>query len=172
MATKTTKQGEKKTELSPGSAQGLFPTGLSSFNDIERMFDDYFNRGWFRSMRPGFPGMSDLWGTYEMRQPSMDVIDREKDILIRAELPGVDKQDLDISVSDNILTIKGESKFESKKEKDEYYSSEIKQGSFARSVMLPNNVDSTKISAELKNGLLEVTVPKTGSTKRKTIKVS
>ncbi len=101
----------------------------------------------------------------------MDVIDRDKDVLFRAELPGVDKKDLDVSVHDNMLTIKGESQYESSKEQDEYYSSEIKKGSFARSLMLPPNVDSNNISAEFKNGLLEVTLPKTGTSKRQNVKV-
>ena len=116
--------------------------------------------------------MEDLWGTYEMHSPRMDMIDRDNEILIQVELPGVDKKDLDVSVTDNILTVKGTSGFESKEEKDEYYHSEIKKGAFSRSLTLPANVDSTKINANLKNGLLELTIPKTAKTKRKSIKVS
>ena len=171
MASKNTAKAESGKKVMQDSPASLFPAGLSSLGDIDRIFDDYFNRNWFRQMRPGFSNLGDLWGTYEMRSPSMDVIDREKDILVRAELPGVDKKDLDVSVHDNMLTIKGESKYESTQQKDEYYSSEIKKGSFARSLMLPNNVDSDNINAEFKNGLLEISLPKTGTSKKQTVNV-
>ena len=171
MATKPTKT-EKSTSLESLNPQSLFPMDISSFKDIDRMFDEYLNRNWFRSLRPGSSRMEDLWGTYEMHSPNMDVIDREKEIVVQVEVPGVEKKDLDISVTDNVLTVKGKSSFESKTEKDDYYKSEIKKGSFSRSISLPANVDSSRIKANMKNGLLELSLPKTGASKKKTIKVS
>jgi len=172
MATKSIEKSAKNADVTKFSPEHLFPLGLSSLEEVDRIFDEYFNRNMLRSLRPNFTRIHDLWETYEMRSPSMDVIDREKDILIRAELPGVDKKDLDISVSDNLLVVKGTSNYESSTEKNEYYNSEIKKGTFSRSLNLQSNIDSTKIKASLNNGLLELTIPKISKTKRKTIKVS
>ena len=115
----------KNTEMEKSSGGTVFPLSLSSFEDIERMFDQYFNSKWFNL--PRLEKTHDLWGTYEMHSPRMDMIDKDDEILIRVELPGVDKKDLDVSVVDNILTIKGTSSFESKEKKDAYYKSEIKK---------------------------------------------
>ena len=171
MSTKDTVK-TKGTAMEKSKSESLFPLSFSSFEDIDHIFEDYFNRNWLRQFRPNLVHMNDLWGTYEMHAPSMDVIDKENELLIRVELPGVDKKDLDVSVTDNILTIKGSSSFEAKEQKDNYYSSEIKKGSFSRSVTLPTNVDGTNMKANLKNGLLELSMPKTKKTKRKSIKVN
>ena len=159
----------KKTEAAPAR---LLSRGLAPFEEIERLFDDYFHRNWLRSFRPEFPGLRDLWGTYEMHSPSMDIVDRDKEIVVRAELPGVDKKDLDVSVSDDVLTIKASSSMEAKEEKENYYRSEIRKGAFSRSVGLPADVDSSKIEAVFKNGVLELKIPKTAKSKAKKVKVS
>ncbi len=172
MAKKKTEQSSGKDvaqQKYPGSA---YPPGLISFHSIEQMFDDYLNRNWLRGLPPLFDRSEDLWGTYEMRQPRMDIIDHDQEILVRAELPGVDKKDLDISISGNNLTIKGSSRQERKDESEDYQRREIRSGSFCRSMTLPNDVDSENISADFKNGLLELKIPKTISSERKTIKVS
>ncbi len=171
MASNATKKSKGKQAVEQKQSEALFPMGLASFNDLDRIFDDYFNRGWMRGIRPAFSRAEDLWGTYEMRPPSMDVIDRDNDIVVKAELPGVDKKDLDISVTDNILTIKGTAAQEKKDEKSDYYSREIRSGSFCRSLSLPSNVDSDKIEASFRNGLLELTIPKTAKSSKTTVKV-
>jgi HSP20 family protein len=170
MTTKNILKTQESAMEKPKSGS-LFPESLSSFQDIDNIFEDYLNRNWFRSIRPRLASMSDLWGTYEMHAPSMDVVDKDDEVLIRVEVPGVDKKDLDVSVTDNILTVKGKSNFETKEEKDNYYRSEIRKGSFSRSLSLPANVDGTNINASMKNGLLELTIPKTKKTKPKSIKV-
>ena len=167
---KTIKKSAVKQDVKKTGYEQLFPYGLAPFDEIDRVFGEYFNRNWLRPFRG--TKMDDLWGTYEMRSPSMDMIDNDNEIIFRAELPGVDKKDLDVSVSDNLLTIKGTSEKESEKEKDNYYSSEIRKGSFCRSVSLPNNVDGSKVKANFKNGLLELTIPKVSKSRRKTITVS
>jgi len=171
MAAKNSEKTTKGTKIEKSGAD-TSPLSLSSFKDIDRMFDDYFNRSWLRPLRSRSDRMEDLWGTYEMRSPSMDMIDKDNEIILHVELPGVDKKDLDVTVADNILTVKGTSNFESKEDKDDYYHSEIKKGSFSRSLSLPSNVDSTKIKANLKDGMLELSIPKTNKTTRKSIKVS
>jgi HSP20 family protein len=107
----------------------------------------------------------------EVRLPSLDVVDRDNEILVRAEIPGIDKKDLDISLTDNLLTIKGQSSSEKKEEKGDYHRQEISRSSFSRSVMLPGAVDASKASSTLKDGVLELTLPKMETSKRRSIKV-
>lgn len=172
MAEKTIKKSTVEQNVAKTGSKQLFPFGLASFDEIDRIFNEYFNRNWLHPFPANKTRMDNLWGTYEMRSPRMDMIDKDDEVIFRAELPGVDKKDLDVSVSGNLLTIKGTSEKEFKKEKDHYYSSEIRKGSFCRSVSLPDNVDSSKIKADFKNGLLELSIPKVAKTRRKTIKVS
>lgn len=172
MATKNLEKSAKKEVKEKSSLERLFPLGLAPLSDLDHIFDEYFNRNWLRGFRPGFSRSEDLWGTYEMRPPRVDVIDRDDAVVIRAELPGVEKKDLDVSVSDNVLTIRGVSQQERKDEKEDYYSRETRSGSFCRSMNLPNNVNSGKIEANFKNGLLELTMPKMAKSSKTTIKVS
>lgn len=108
---------------------------------------------------------------FEGRLPKVDIIDRESEIVVRAEVAGVDKKDLDVSVTDTTVTIKGSTRQESKEEKGDYYRCEISQGSFARTVALPGDVDSGKARASFKDGILELMLPKKEAAKRHSIKV-
>jgi HSP20 family protein len=99
------------------------------------------------------------------------VINREEDILIRAELPGVEKKDINISIADNILTLEASMSKEEKEEKAEYYHQEICSGSYRRTFELPAAVKEAEAKATFQNGVLELTLPKTEKTKRATIKV-
>lgn len=91
-----------------------------------------------------------------MRLPSLDVVDRDADILVRAEIPDIDKKDINISITDNLLTIKWQSRHE-EKERGDYHRHEISSSSFARSVSLSSAVDFSKTVANLKDGVLEIT---------------
>ena len=103
--------------------------------------------------------------------PSIDVSETKSDLVIKAELPGMDSKDIDISLSNGFLTIKGE-KNQEKEEKDEnYHLIERSYGSFTRSVQLPREVQSDKITASFKNGVLRVTLPKSEEAKKKEIKI-
>jgi len=101
----------------------------------------------------------------------VDVIDRDDEVVVRAEVPGVEKDDLDVSVSDNAVTIKGETKREEKEEKGDYYRCEISRGTFARTVVLPDYVDSDSVKAKFEDGVLELTLPKVEKVKRRSIKI-
>jgi HSP20 family protein len=103
--------------------------------------------------------------------PKVDVIDRDEEVVVRAEVPGVEKDDLEVSVSDNTVTIKGETKHEQKEEKGNYFRSEISRGSFTRTVTLPGVVDTDKAKASFKDGVLELTMPKGEKARRRTVKV-
>jgi len=130
---------------------------LSPFEEMEREFDAMLRR---RSLFP-FRFSS----VFEGKTPSVDMIDQKDSVLIKAELPGVDKKDLDVSVTDRTVTIKGKTSSEKKEEKGNYYRREISSGSYERVLTIPADVDSSKAKAKFRDGLLELTLPKTGKTK-------
>ena len=145
---------------------------LSPFEEMERMFETLMPRGWLRPARWEWPEWSELAAPFEGRVPKVNVVERDEDILVKAELPGVEKKDLDVSVTDNTLTIKASTREETEKEEGEYHRQEIVSGSFARSVLLPAEVDGDKAKATFKDGLLELTIPKVTRAKRRKIEVS
>lgn len=145
---------------------------LRPFEDMERirdrLFRDFPGRGW---MRP-WPFEGPAWPELpELRMPKVDVIERDEDVLVRAELPGVEKKDLEISTTDTTVTIKATTRHEEKEEKGDYYRCEISPGSFSRTVALPAEVESEKARASLKDGVLELTLPKVEKSKRRTVAV-
>ena len=144
---------------------------LSPIEDIERMFDNFFRRGLMRPFHWEWPSWGELAAPLEAKLPRVDVIDRDNEIVVRAEVPGVDKDNLDVTLSDNTVTIKGSTSHEEKEEKGDYYRCEISRGSFARTVTLPADVDGAKAKASFKDGMLEVTMPKVTPAQRHTIKV-
>lgn len=120
---------------------------------------------WPDAVQPHIPMFTDG------KVPKIDIIDNDNDLLIRAELPGVDKKDLDISMIDNRVTIKASTSYEDKEEKGNYYRSEITQGEYCRTLTLPADVDIEHAETSFKNGVLELTVPKVEHSQRRTIKV-
>lgn len=145
---------------------------IHPITEMERVFDRFFKRGWpslwqWRDM----PMLDNVFELERQRSPNLDVIDRDNEILVRAEIPGLEKDDLNISLTDNLLTIKGQSSHETKEEKGDYHRHEISSFSFSRSVMLPGAVDASNTAASLKNGILEIRLPKAESSKRRNIAV-
>jgi HSP20 family protein len=104
--------------------------------------------------------------------PSVDIKETENELVLRADLPGVEEKDIDIKVEDGTLTLKGERKFEEKKEGEGYHRIERSYGSFVRCFSLPDSVESDKAEAQYKNGVLTVTLPKKEVAKPRNIKVS
>jgi HSP20 family protein len=153
-------------------AANAWPMLQHPIAEVERAFDRFFGRSWPSMKRwSDFPVLDNLFETEGMRIPSLDVVDRENEVLVRAEMPGIEKKDINISLTDNQLTIKGESSKEEKEERGDYYRHEISSSSFARSVTVPANVDAAKTVANLKDGILEIKLPKTESSKRRNITV-
>lgn len=147
---------------------------LSMLEEMEREMERVFDRfggGWMRPFHWERPFWRDLAAPFEGKSPSVDVIERDEEVLVRAELPGVDKSDLDVSMTDNTVTIKGSTRTEEKEEKGDYFRREVSSGTYSRTVTLPAEVDSAKAKASFKDGLLELTLPKTKKAKRRTIKV-
>jgi HSP20 family protein len=103
--------------------------------------------------------------------PTLDVLETKNDLVVRAEIPGIDPKDIDISLANDILTIKGEKKQEIEEKEENYHLVERSYGSFTRMVRLPREVQSDKISASYKNGILKITLPKSEEAKKKEIKI-
>ena len=158
-------QSDKDVPVSKGTLERLPRPAL--FGDIDRMFDDFFPRRWLRpfGLERSFPELASA-------APSVDVIDRADEVVVRAAVPGYKKEEIEISVSNSTLTIKGETKKEEKEEKGDYYRCEISQGSFSRMISLPAEVDESKAKASMKDGMLELTLPKIEKSKRHTISIS
>lgn len=144
---------------------------LAPLEDIEKMFDDLLQRRWPALGRWEWPKWPELSEMLERRAPSVDIVDRDKEIVVRAEVPGIDKKDLDVSIADRMLTIKGSSRSEQKDERDDYFRHEIKSGTFSRSVLLPAEIEASKAKASFKDGVLELNLPKAQPTIRKKIAV-
>ncbi len=124
---------------------------------MDRFFDNYITRGWFQPFR---------W----LKQACVDVIDKDTEIIVKAELPGVEKKDLDISVTKNSVTIRP-TRQEETEEKGDYYHSEISQASYQRTLMLPSEVFEGKANAKFKDGILKITLPKMGKATNRKITV-
>jgi HSP20 family protein len=103
--------------------------------------------------------------------PSIDVSETESELKIEVDLPGVEEKDVDLAISDNVLTIKGEKKAEKEEKKKDYHLVERSYGSFARSIGLPFEADSDKVKASFSKGVLTVTVPKPPEVKAKEKKI-
>ena len=155
----------KSQEIQKAPARALSP-----FEEMDRMFDQYFRRGWMRPWRFEWPSLPDV-GLPEMIVPKVDVIDRENEVVVKAEIPGVEKKDIDISVGEDTVTIKGSTRHEEKEEKGDYYRCEISRGAFSRTVALPATVDGGKAKGSFKDGVLELTLPKVEKAKRHAVKV-
>jgi HSP20 family protein len=103
--------------------------------------------------------------------PACDIYETEKEIVLKAELPGLKKEDVFVSIENSVLTIRGERKFEEEVKKENFHRVERSYGEFLRSFTLPAFIDATKILAEFKDGLLMVTLPKREEAKPKQIEV-
>lgn len=103
--------------------------------------------------------------------PRIEIHEKEDKFVVKAELPGMKEEDVDVSISDDTLTIRGEKKAESEVKEEDYYCSECSYGSFSRSIGLPSNIDTQKIEASYEDGVLEVTLPKAAEVKPKKVTV-
>ncbi len=103
--------------------------------------------------------------------PPIDVYDSDNEVLVKADMPGLTKEEIDVSIHDNILTIKGEKKRENDVHKEGYYKSERFYGSFSRSIQLPAEVKHDKVNANYENGVLELKLPKREEAKTKRINI-
>jgi HSP20 family protein len=129
---------------------------------VSRLFDEFFN---------DFPFTSSLADGKENWIPSVDILEKEGNIVLRAELPGMNEKEIELKVEGDTLILKGERKMESEDKKSDYHRIERSYGSFTRSFRLPDTVDSEKIDADYKTGVLTITIPKKPEVKPREIPV-
>jgi HSP20 family protein len=136
-------------------------------HDMDRMMEDFLGR----RMRPWWPERWFRGDGLELRTPAVDLFEEKDDIVVKVELPGLDKDNIEVNLTDSRLTIKGEKKKEEEVKEENYYRSERAYGSFVRNIELPKAVHTDKVKASFKNGILEVRIPKTEEAKAKEVKV-
>jgi HSP20 family protein len=130
---------------------------------MERMMEDFFREGFPPFGRSFLPG----WRSF----PSIDMYEEKDRYIVKAEVPGVEKDDVHVSVTDNVLLIRGETKKEESAREQDYYYSERYVGSFSRSIPLPSTVKADQIKATFKNGVLTLEIPKAKEALEKEIKI-
>lgn len=158
---------DKKITKASNETQSGYLTALKDLESrVERMFHDIWSNPFHREKFPDAFSLSPLGN-----MPRIDVIDRDKEILVKAELPGFEKDDLDISIANNRLVIKAKTCKEEKEEKGDYLKQEISKSEVYRSVLLSAEVEDENIKTSFKNGVLELTIPKQKKSQRKQIKV-
>jgi HSP20 family protein len=124
-----------------------------------------------RLFQSSFPRRSDN-SALTTWAPVVDIYETENELVVKADLPDVAEKDLDVRVENNMLTIRGERRFENKVEQEDYLRVERSYGTFSRSFSLPNTVNSEAIKADYKNGVLTITLPKRAESKPKQVKVN
>lgn len=136
-----------------------FRSTSSLQEQVNRLFEGTFSR-------KGDDSTLTAWA------PAVDVYETENELVIKADLPDISEKDLDVRVENNMLTVRGERKFEQQVKEDSYLRMERAYGSFSRSFSLPNTVDTEAIQADYKNGVLTVTLPKRAESKPKQVKIN
>ncbi len=161
----------KSTELMPWTRARAVPYGVRGFEypleavrDIERLFDELW-RG------VDYPLMKRLEPRYGFMTPKIDLAEDEKEVRVYAELPGMEEDDIEVSVGENIVTIKGEKRVEKEGKEKEYAFRERAFGSFYREIPLNVDIMADKVEATFENGLLTVTLPKTVEMREKFRKI-
>ena len=142
-------------------------TRYDPFRDL-RTLQEEVNRLFTGSVPRSFDDEGIARGAWS---PSVDIYENKEQIVLEAELPGMKRDDFDLSIENNVITLRGQRQFEKKDESDNYHRVERAYGSFARSFTLPNTVSAEGANAEYKNGVLRVTLPKREETKARRIEV-
>ncbi|HEY2769177.1 MAG TPA: Hsp20/alpha crystallin family protein [Solirubrobacteraceae bacterium] len=133
-------------------------------SEMNRLFNTFFDT----------PTTTNGAGNRNFRRwiPAMDLVETEKDFVLRADLPGLSEEDVQIELEDNVLTIKGERKAEHEERKEGYYRVERSSGAFSRSLTLPEGVDAEAVEASFDRGVLEVRIPKPEQRKPRKVAIS
>lgn len=162
-------KGKKPVKAKGKAAAGSKASPLAeiekNFQELEKRLEEAFSDGWRFPSRWEMPEWSRLSRLKNMT-PKVDIIDRDDDIMVRADVPGVKRENLVVTLTDNTITIKGKTSEEKKEEQGDYFRSETMKGAFARTVYLPSDVDGGRAESSFRNGVLEVTVPKIEKARR------
>lgn len=165
----TKKETKELAKHEPTRAVSTFGTAERWFDEAERWFENEFRRP-FSMMRPFWTPRLRA-AEFEEITPSVDVFEEGDEVVVRAELPGMKKEDINVSITDSTVMITGEKKQEEKVEKKNYYRMERSYGSFTRSFALPSEVETEKAKANFKEGVLEIRIPKSAEAKEKEKKI-
>lgn len=145
------------------------PVRWTPFSDLETLHDRV-NRIFTEALHHGSNGNEDMQlGSW---MPAVDIEEQDDTILVHAELPGLKREDIDISLEDKVLTISGERKFENEDKRDNFHRIERSYGRFTRRFTIGKPIDATKVAASFRDGVLTVTLPKAEETKPKKIDIS
>lgn len=129
---------------------GYFDPFQSFRTEMDRLFDDFL----------GLPTLRQSFPAAQVITPALDVKETEKELVVKAELPGIDEKDVNLTLDNGILSIRGEKKSERKDERENYHLIERSYGSFQRSIRLPETIDEDKVEAHFDKGVLTITLPK------------
>lgn len=174
-ASKPQPKQEGKSVTTAPRAASLWQPFESLRQEMDRVFED-FTRGFGRL--PISRSLFDVEpllrheGAGRRAAPAVDVVEKENEFRITAELPGLDEKDIGVSVADDVLTIRGEKKEEREEKAENYHLSERRYGSFQRTFQLPAGIDAEKIAANFQKGVLTVTLPKTPEAQKKEKKIA
>lgn len=152
---------ESKELVKPEGTLHMLP-----FSEWDKWIEDVMRRPLSLFTQPfmRFPSAEEI-------MPSVDIFEEKGDVVIKAELPGIKKEDIDVTLTDETITISGEKKKEEEVKKKDYYRWECSYGSFNRTFSLPAEVRPDKVKTKMKDGVLEIRVPKTEEAKKKEVKV-
>ena len=128
---------------------------------MNRVFEDAAGRGW----KGEEPSPTTSWS------PAVDIYETDNQIMVQAELPGIEKKDIALQLENNVLTLKGERRFEKETKQENYHRIERSYGGFSRAFTIPTIVDEEKIRADYKDGILKIELPKKEQVKSKQIKI-
>ncbi len=128
--------------------------------EVDRLFEDFDRDFWRVPFRRSASMLEPFWRGEEGPAPAVDIIEDEKAYEVTAELPGMDDKDIEVTLKDDVLTIKGEKREEKRQKEKNYRLSERCYGAFERSIEAPEDVDADKIEARFEKGVLKVTLPK------------
>jgi HSP20 family protein len=160
------KWGKKNVPIRREDALAEYSPFYSLQQDINRLFDSFFQGFENRSMSTFEETSSPMFS------PSLDITETDSDVRVTIELPGLTDKEIDLSISENSLTVKGEKKEEREENTSGYYRMERLYGSFYRSIPLPCSIDRDKVQATFKQGVLSISMPKTRQALQETRKIT
>lgn len=158
------------TPKSPGKGSRSVARMSRPLLGMEEFIENLFSRPWMEPLGWRRPLLAEL-ESFELKFPRIDMVDHDNELLVRAELPGVKKEELEINIADDFLTIAVNRKVSEKEESEHFYRAEMVRGALERSIPLPMDVVGSKARAELKDGILELIIPKATKVSRHKVEV-
>jgi len=159
---------DEKKEVTVTGPKSELKKHSSPLEEMERMFNDFFQQRFFAPTwmpRFKFPEMADV-------STSVDMFEEGDNLVIKAELPGMKKEDINVDLKDDVITISGEKKSEEKTDRKDFHRVERTFGSFTRRLRLPVEIKADKVEASFKDGVLEIKMPKSEAAKQNAKKIA